>query len=267
MTKINYKKFSRLVNNFKKFCIGVADKNHGYFKRTEYMLDNRVNNYINFLNFQGISNFFSKKKELRILDLGCGVGDKSFLLKKLFSKSHIIGLETTNHDDIDHVKNKPHEFYENIYKKINKKFGLELNMYDGKNIPSKFGNFDVIILYAVIEHITPGKRTDFIHSVEKRLKNNGYFVITRCPRRLGLIEFVSRTFKLGAHEWVLSKKDLLNLFPQNYYQIKVFKNMNNIPNNYFFSKYFYYPLMLTDKILSLFRWPFSTDYFLIVKKK
>lgn len=265
--KNNYKKIIDIFHEFSDFYCKEAEKDSQWFNTFKRMLDNRINNYINFLNFQEILNFFNEHNNWRILDLGCGIGDKSFLLKKLFSQATILGLETINHDDPDHIKHKPHEFYEGVYEKMNKQFGLDLALYDGKNIPSEYGNFDIILLYAVIEHIAPEKRIDFIHSIEKRLKKNGYFIITRCPRRFGLIEFISRNFRLGAHEWVLTKKNLLSLFPKSNYRIKVLKIMNNIPNNYYFSKYFYYPLLIIDKALSFLHWPLATDYFLVVEKK
>jgi len=81
------------------------------------------------------------------------------------------------------------------------------------------------------------------------------------------MEFISRKFKLGAHPWVLKKKELLGLFDKDKFSVEVFKRMNNIPNNHVVSKYFHKILIPLDKFLDFIKWPFSTDYFLIVKKR
>jgi 2-polyprenyl-3-methyl-5-hydroxy-6-metoxy-1,4-benzoquinol methylase len=267
MQDLNFSKYIHTVNEYSTFLEKNISSDLYYYQAYNSVLKNKINNYINYLNLSLIYNYFSSYKKLHLLDLGSGVGDKSYFIKYFFPTFKVYGLETINHDDPEHKKNKPHEFFGSIYKKINKKFGLNLRLYNGKHIPKYYKNFDVIMLYAVIEHIAPKNRFNFIKSIEKRLNRNGYFIITRCPRRFGLIEYIARNLNLGAHEWVLSKNELLKLFPKNKYSIKLLKIMNNIPNGPYFSNKFFSQLVIIDKILSFLRWPFATDYFLLVKKK
>jgi len=243
------------------------DSDNYYFNIYQDLLKNKINSYVDYLNFREIFSFFDQNLRYKILDLGCGLGDKSILLKELFPSFEIFGLETTYHDDPDHVEHRPHLFFEKIYPFINKEYNINLGFYDGLNIPFEDNFFDIILLYAVIEHIAPGNRKIFIDTISKKLKKNGYIVITRCPRYWGLMEFISRKFKLGAHPWVLKKKELLGLFDKDKFSLEVFKKMNNIPNNHVVSKYFHKILIPLDKFLDLIKWPFSTDYFLIVKKR
>ena len=253
-----------IVEDFIDEC--QSDSNNYYFNIYQDLLKNQINSYIDYLNFREMFSVFDKDSQYKILDLGCGLGDKSILLRELFSSFDIYGLETTNHDDPDHIEHKPQLFFEKIYPSLNKKYNINLGLYDGLNIPFNDNYFDIIVLYAVIEHIAPENRKVFIDTISKKLKKDGYIVITRCPRYWGLMEFLSRKFKFGAHPWVLKKKELLSLFNKDRYSVEVFKRMNNVPNNHIVSKYFHKILIPLDKFLDFIKWPFSTDYFLIVRK-
>lgn len=243
-----------------------SNKNNYYSNIYKDLLKNQINNYVDYLNFREIFSFFNQTNTAKILDLGCGLGDKSIILKELFPLFDIYGLETTNYDDPGHIERKPHLFFKDIYPYLNKKYNINIGLYDGLNIPFDDNFFDIILLYAVIEHIAPENRKVFIDTISKKLKKDGYIVITRCPRYWGLMEFLSRKFNLGAHPWVLKKKELLSLFDEDKFSVEVLKRMNNIPNNHVVSKYFHKILIPLDKFLDVIKWPFSTDYFLIVKK-
>lgn len=264
---IKLKNFKKNVLNIYVFIKQYDINNHYYKEAFLRILNNDTDIYSNYQNFKLISGYFRKFYNKRVLDLGCGLGDKSILLKEFFPSFEIFGLETTYHDDPDHVEHKPQLFFEKIYPILNKEYNINFDLYDGLNIPFDDNFFDVILLYAVIEHIAPENRKVFIDTISKKLKKEGYIVITRCPRYWGLIEFLSRKLKLGAHPWVLKKKELLCLFDKDRYSVEVFKRMNNIPNNHIVSKCFHKILIPLDKFLDFIRWPFSTDYFLIVKKK
>jgi len=265
-----------IVNIYRDFLLDIDEiagnnnilTNHRYYKVSHSILTNKLNIHVDDRTLTLIHQFFINKKNdtMNLLDLGAGLGSKSVAFKKVFKNSNIYGLETINHDDPDLIEHKPHLFYEKIYPHLNKKYNINLGMYDGLNIPFEDNFFDIIFLYAVIEHISPENRKVFIDTISKKLKKGGYIVITRCPRFWGLMEFISRTFKLGAHPWVLKKKELLGLFDKDKYSIEIFKRMNNIPNNHAVSKYLHKILIPVDKFLDFIKWPFSTDYFLILKK-
>lgn len=240
-----------------------------YTKSFLNLLNNRINTYINYVNFKVIYDhfkYYKNKSSVRVLDLGCGIGDKSILLKKIFPSFNVYAIETLDYDDPEHNKYQPKLFYKNVYKIITNKYGIEFGFYDGINLPFKKEYFDMILLYAVIEHIKPEKRAIFIRSIGKKLKTNGYFIIARCPRYWGIIEFISRLFNLGAHKWVLKKQDLLDLFPKYIYKVESLTILNNIPNNYLISSKMSHVLICLDKILLFLKWPFATDYLLIMRK-
>lgn len=245
-------------------------KNHIYYENCIRMLSWDVNNYINFLNFNLILNTLKdyKWKKFTCLDLWCWMGDKSVIMKQLFPKADIIWLETVEYDDPDHQKNKPYEFFEKIYSKINERYNINCSLYNGKNLDNLSDNsLDVLLLYAVIEHIAPEHRKKIIDIVSCKIKKSWYIIITRCPRYYGLMEFISRKFNLWAHEWVLKKKELLSYFDTEVYSVEKIKILNNIPNNYWLTQKAPKFFILVDKILSFIHWPFATDYFLVLKKR
>jgi len=266
---MDFNYFSKINSEVKSFLAEFNFLNGGsFYSRTlNVMINNRINAYVNYKNFKLIYKHFHKYNNLKILDQGCGFGDKCIFLKKLFSSFEIFGVETVNYDDPDHTEHKPHLFFKNVHEKIGQRFNIKFDFYNGFDVDAKDNFFDVILLYAVIEHISPEKRSNFINHASKKLKEGGYFVIARCPRNLGIIEFLSRRFNLGVHKWTLKKNELLDLFNKKKYAVEVFKRMNNIPNNYKLTKNLFYPLVIIDIILDFLKWPFSTDYFLIVKKR
>jgi len=266
---MNFYYFSKMDSEVKDFLneSNLLKEDSYYSSAVNNMINNRINSYVNYVNFKIVYEYFHKYNNLKILDLGCGSGDKCIFLKKFFPSFEIFGIETLNYDDPDHIEHKPYLFFKKVHEKIKQRFDIKFDFYNGLDLDVKDGFFDVILLYAVIEHISPEKRTDFINGISKKLKKDGYFVITRCPRNLGIMEFLSRRFNLGAHEWTLKKNELLGLFSKEKYAVEVFKRMNNVPNNYKFTKNIFYPLVIMDMILDFLRWPFSTDYFLIVRKK
>lgn len=99
---------------------------------------------------------FTKKKKGKILDIGCGAGDRLNLFRKYGFDSY--GTEITNMAD-----------YAKDF------FGLNVIKKDllEANLPDDF--FDIITMYNVIEHVpNPG---DIIKESYRILKKNGFLVI------------------------------------------------------------------------------------------
>ena len=263
-----YLKIYKIIN---KFLLTNKDLEDDYYINGEKnILTNKVNIYIDYLNFLEINNYFKfeLKNNINILDLGCGLGDKAVIIKKMFPSSNVYGVETTNNDDHYLKKYPPHKAFEKIYPLMTSNFNIDLSLYDGYNLNFPNSTFDIIFLYVVIEHISPSKRKNFINNISKKIKKSGYIIITRCPRYYSLTEFISRKFKLGAHEWVLKKQELLSLFDKNLFDIAVFKRISNVPANpRKITNKILFLLVILDKFLNFTKWPFSSDYFLIIKKK
>lgn len=241
-----------------------------YIDGAKNILTNKVNIYIDYTNFLEIYKFFRPllKQKLNILDLGCGLGDKAVVMKKMFTSSNVYGVETNTNDDPSHKENPPYKVFERTYPVMSDAFNINLGLYDGYNLDFPDNTFDIAFLYAIIEHISPEHRKNFIKTISQKVKKNGYLVITRCPRYYSLTEFIARKFKLGAHQWVLKRQELLSLFDESLFDIMVFKRLSNVPANpaKIMNKISFL-LIYLDRFLTLLKWPFSSDYFLIVRKK
>lgn len=263
-----YFKIFKLLNEF--LLKNKELKENYYINGAKNILINKVNIYIDYLNFSEINIFFrfSLKSKMNILDLGCGLGDKTVIVKNMFPFSNVYGIETTINDCSYNKKFPPYKIFEKIYPIMTNNFYIDFTLYDGYNLNFPNNTFDIIFLYAVIEHISPNNRKNFISNISKKIKKDGYIVITRCPRYYSLIEFISRKFKFGAHEWVLKKDDLLNLFDGNLFEVAVFKQLSNVPANpKKITNKISFLLICLDKFLNFIKWPFASDYFLIIKKK
>lgn len=233
------------------------------------MLTNKLNVYLDYLNFKEITDIFRPllNHKLTILDLGCGLGDKTVVIKKLFGSSKVYGLETKTNDEFYHKQEPPYKVFEKVYPKMAQTYDLNLGLYDGYNIAFPDNSFDIVFLYAVLEHISPENRRKFIDTISKKLRHRGYLVITRCPRYYSLTEFIARKFNLGAHQWVLKRQELLSLFDKGLFDILAFKRLGNVPANPAkIMNNLATMLICVDKLLTFIKWPFSSDYFLILKK-
>jgi ubiquinone/menaquinone biosynthesis C-methylase UbiE len=167
-------RFGREVEAYLKVNPSLID--NSYVEGFRRFFSNKVLVHINYTNLKLIYDYFYKQKdkEMNILDLGSGFGDKTFIFKRIFKKSKIYGVETVNYDDPNQIKEPPYEVFKHFYPFFKKKFDINLSLYDGINLkfPDKY--FDIIFLYAVIEHIAPEKRKNFIKEISKKLNKNGY---------------------------------------------------------------------------------------------
>ena len=114
-----------------------------------------------------ILNIYDKKIKLDILDLACGEGYGSNLLKEYYVNSNVTGVDISN-EVIEHAENK--------YSKDNLKF------LQG-DATTFFNNdyYDVIVSFETIEHVSTYEAV--IENFSKLLKPNGSLFISS-PNRL-----------------------------------------------------------------------------------
>lgn len=94
-----------------------------------------------------------------ILDIGCG-SFPYFLSSTQFSKKFGI-------DSVIHKK----DFLEN-------KINLKTVDIENEKLPFKTGEFDVVVMLAVFEHVRDEKLNFLLKDVKRVLKNNGLFIMT-----------------------------------------------------------------------------------------
>jgi SAM-dependent methyltransferase len=98
------------------------------------------------------------KKIKKILDFGCGIGDTSAYLKKVFSDAEIYGVDTAQ----DAIRNAQNRFPDLHFSM------LEELQEDG---------FDLCYCNGVFHHIPPENRREALEYVNKKLLPGGYFSV------------------------------------------------------------------------------------------
>lgn len=155
------------------------------------------------------------KKEEKILDLGCGVGDYTKSIADLNVKN-IIGADFK---------------IQNARKKYNKLYFKKIDF--NKKLPFKDNYFDKIISVNVIEHLIDP--ISFLGEIKRILKPNGLIVITTANRDFILHRWFFDSTHL--HEW--RKKEygnMLDLFFNKKELSKSSAMFNYYPFNIFFVK-------------------------------
>jgi len=110
----------------------------------------------------------------RILDFGCGAGASTMVLARMFPRSEIVGVELmAGHLDI---ARRRLEFYG--YKNITFRHSP-----DGTSLPDRLGQFDVIVMSAVFEHLLPGERTTVMPLLWAHLSDGGTLLLNQTPHR------------------------------------------------------------------------------------
>jgi ubiquinone/menaquinone biosynthesis C-methylase UbiE len=122
------------------------------FEEAEEFITNKVFNYASVINGE---------KKLKILDVGCGVGDKTEKFVSKLSKNKISGIYGLDILSPDKIRLKAI-----IYKKLD----IENDTY-----PFEENTFDIVICNQVIEHLL---NKDFLlEEVYRVLKKGGLFIL------------------------------------------------------------------------------------------
>jgi len=123
------------------------------------------------------------------VEIGCGIGTKAFAINDLFGQ--YFGIDTQE-DQI-----KVAEIRSKSLNITNTTF-IPANAVDVLQSPKAYGlptHIDLLLLYAVIEHLTPGERSEIFNIMDQVLANGGHVLIMETPNRL--VSFDSHT--TGAH--------------------------------------------------------------------
>lgn len=225
--KLNYS------DNYWQGAIDPDGIKRNFLNERKFKIDNWYGDTINFVNNL-------KKKNISVLDLGCGLGYFLSALNDSFIK---YGIEDSNYA-CDYIRKnfKDIEIINGDYNKI-------------KNFKKKF---DIIMFYHVIEHLKDP--THSIELIKNSLKEDGTLIIGT-PN---IESFVSRIFKerfrhyIPAHICLYGEKSLRKMLIKH--GIKVFKvekpffktSYNNLSN--------YLKMLNTKKISPAFYGSIMTFY-------
>jgi len=242
--------YHKINTQIKKFNIGYARK-YKQYKQLDFNLPlykrALIDDYIFFLN-----NRSSNSKS--ILDIGAGIGLSSYILSELNFKveSCDIGPEIKTNMNIKFNQNdlKNHSFFSRFNFKLikNSKFSYKKK-------------FDIIFLYAVIEHVEKKELQKFIRELDRVLKKNGEIFIFMCPRKFSYIEHLVRILygQDKAHENLFDLNKIKNVFSPKKFTISNHKSYLALPitfyskrNGLFNKVYLFFDYLLSKTILKPF---------------
>lgn len=119
----------------------------------------------------------------KVLDIGCGVGTTSAVIKLVKPDADVIGID---------IEKRP--TWEDYQKQYNVKYFID----DALSLKFKKDEFDVVVSFGVIEHVTDDKK--FIAENLRILKRRGFGVILNIPNKYSINEFLARKLSQYHHE-------------------------------------------------------------------
>jgi len=155
-------------------------------------------------------------KNGKCLEVGCGIGHISAMIKLIRPKLEVIGLD---------IKSFP------TWRKY-KKFGCKFLVGNAEKLKLK-DSFDIVISFGVMEHTNHHK---FLSEIYRTLKKGGYNIIFDLPNKFSFSEsFVARSLqtilrrKIFYHEKMYTKKEIECLLKIHNFKILEISREDLIP--------------------------------------
>jgi ubiquinone/menaquinone biosynthesis C-methylase UbiE len=146
--------------------------------------------------------YIKLKKDLHILDIGCGTGDSLVLLNKLNKNLHLYGLDISE------------KMLKRADKKLKEKAILKLG--DVEKLPFKDNLFDYVITTEAFHHFPNPDLA--LKDIFRVLKKNGKLILTDITFKSN---FIKRLFKLlePGHVKIYTKEEFKELFARNKFKL------------------------------------------------
>lgn len=157
-----------------------------------------------------IRNFGEDQRD--VLELGAGCGIVGFLLSE--QGFNVLAYDVPNFllDDALHKEMSSQQ--DDIFQVLNKvrtQGSLSLAFFNGAEIPEKESAFDVAVLYAVVEHVSPPEKLDYLFAeIARVLRLEGWLSIGRLPRTMSYAEFIQRKFLGVGHKRLYRKENFVS---------------------------------------------------------
>ena len=205
--------------------------NHGYFDEKMFVYDkedrawkNNINLYFHLLKIIDLNN-----KDISLLDIGCGLGYGSYLIKKYFDFKKVCAIDI-NQKLINHANN--------IFNDVN------YSCQNANNLDFEDESFDIV--YNIESNHCYREDKNFYKEVHRVLKKNGLFMITDAflPKVEDIL-FEKNINELNLH--ILEKRNIThNVLMSVNDEINYFNIRHNLDNNV---KKFYVDLYKQKKIV------------------
>ena len=115
----------------------------------------------------------------RILDFGCGSGASTVVLARMFPTAELVGVDLS--EELLSVARARAEHYGLRNVRLRRSPA-------GTELPAELGEFSLIVLSAVYEHLLPEERETILPTLWDRLRPGGHLFLNQTPNRLFPIE-------------------------------------------------------------------------------
>jgi len=159
---------------------------------------------------KALDDFYSRynlKKDIKILDLGCGIGklEKSFL--EYFPQAKVWGID-------------PSQEAIQISSSENKSNNIIFSVFDGKYIPFEDNFFDAIVISTVLHHVPINERQALLRECYKVLCSGGHVFIFEHNPLNPLTRYIVKTCVFDKDAHLLTTNVSKRLLEQSNFKIK-----------------------------------------------
>lgn len=190
-----------------------------YLTSIEYMLESKL--YVDSLYYDSnkVAQYISNKN-CRILDFGTGSGIFAVLLSQTNKDVSICAIDTykdkSQKDPNFEDTSSQQKLIWNVFHKM---FQIDFTHYNSLDIPFPNNTFDIVIAYAIIEHIEPRELDNIFREVKRVMKINGLFFVFKTPRKLALTEHLANFLRLGSHEILYGDLEIKHMFSKYHFDV------------------------------------------------
>lgn len=162
-----------------------------------------------------------------VLEFGCREGS-SFISFLSLDANKIVGI------DIDE---KVLDLSKKIYTDIGCNNIEYRRNYKNKSLPADDEEFDIVSCNAILEHIHPKVRIEYVKELQKKVKVGGYFIVSDTPNKLWLIEghttglWLLNYFPFKIKCWLGSKTKRFKDIKHNDYDIWIEQGIEGVSYN------------------------------------
>jgi len=154
-----------------------------------------------------------------VLDFGCGSGYLALLLAKMGYNVNAIDINsyvTYNKSDYNDIMTKDQQ---NLWTQLTKIDSRLTFSHYTDQIPYGDKTFDIVVAYAVLEHVPEKLISHVLGEIKRVLKPKGILFISRLPRTLSIPEYLAKTLRLDAHEKLYSDKEAVQVLENEGFKI------------------------------------------------
>jgi SAM-dependent methyltransferase len=159
-----------------------------------------------------------------VLDLGTGRGHFGAYLAQRGLRVKGVDVKDPHFADDLFLQQDPNSisYYPKLWQEASRHFNLELDYYDGVNIPTADASLDAVLFYATFEHVPPQNIKKLLGEVTRVLKPGAQVFIFRCPTSLAWTEHLAAWMGLGHHEKLYAKGEVLRLLKDAGFKVRKF---------------------------------------------